>query len=273
MNKLYIIGNGFDLKHDLPSKYSDFASFCKTTNITLFEQINLLFPKISIDGLWSNFEEGLGEVKNDVLYKIFYEPYKENVRDDKFLYMVNSLQLAFRDWVKNLKVLSKDIQKHYIFNKDDCFISFNYTDLLESLYGINERQILHIHGYAKPDEEDNFVDYTFGHAQDEIKSIEPLDSFDNLSKDFKNSLKKNYKISEMEEKLKTWAKQGKSFNEIIVLGHSLNDVDDKYFVKLLQLIPNAKWYIEYFDYKDFLRKERNIVRIGLGRNIDAFVKS
>ena len=85
MNKLYIIGNGFDLKHGLPSRYSDFAEFCKKINWELYEQLTLLFPKISGESLWSNFEKGLGEVDESILRKKFYEPYKKNCSNDKFL--------------------------------------------------------------------------------------------------------------------------------------------------------------------------------------------
>lgn len=29
MSRLYIIGNGFDIAHGIPSKYSDFRDYCK----------------------------------------------------------------------------------------------------------------------------------------------------------------------------------------------------------------------------------------------------
>ncbi len=49
--KLYIIGNGFDLAHELSSRYSDFAAFCKIKNPNLFELVNLTFPNITTDSL------------------------------------------------------------------------------------------------------------------------------------------------------------------------------------------------------------------------------
>lgn len=51
----------------------------------------------------------------------------------------------------------------------------------------------------------------------------------------------------------------------LTLGHSLNNVDGKHFVKLLQLRPNTKWQIDYFDCCDYFRKKRRIYDYGIVR--------
>lgn len=271
MSKLYIIGNGFDLKHDLPSRYSDFAIFCKTNHWELFEQINMLFPKISTDGLWSNFERGLGEVDESKLRKNFYEPHEKNIRSDEFLNMYYKLNIAFREWVQNTNGMTGNLQKHYVFDETDSFISFNYTNVLETIYGI-KKQILHIHGYAKPAEKD-LANYIFGHERDEKRSSDAIDSFDYLKTDFVNGLRKDYKTDDLEETIKKWENKGSDFCDIITLGHSLDIVDGKYFVKLLQLLPNAKWHIDYFDYSDHFRKMRNVSIYGITRKEHEFIRS
>ena len=35
MSRLYIIGNGFDIAHGIPSKYSDFRDYCQRNIIGL----------------------------------------------------------------------------------------------------------------------------------------------------------------------------------------------------------------------------------------------
>ena len=37
--RLYIIGNGFDLHHDLRTSYSDFGKFLNKRNISLYDQL------------------------------------------------------------------------------------------------------------------------------------------------------------------------------------------------------------------------------------------
>lgn len=262
MRRLYIIGNGFDLKHNLPAKYSDFAKFCKSYDGELFEQINLLFPNITRDSLWSNFEEGLGEVELSKLRTNFYLNYKTDNTDDKFLNLHNSLQLAFSRWITRLKAQSFRLQKRHVFCQDDYFISFNYTDVLESLYLINNDHILHIHGYASSEENNTYTGYIFGHSKPELKINNHIDSFEYLSKDLINGLQKRYQVDLLKEQLQKWSIDRNTRDlDITALGHSLNKVDDLYFKTILEIVPNSIWHIGYYDYKDFTQKLKNVVRI------------
>ncbi len=228
----------------------------------------MLFPKISSDSLWSNFEEGLGIVDTKLLYNDFYLPHKED-REEAFLSMTNDLQIAFRNWIINLKGFTRNLQKRYILDEDDFFISFNYTDILETLYGINDENILHIHGYAEPDEQDLVSDYIFGHSNEEKHSGEDIYSFDYLEKDFVNGLRKVYQ----DNKLTCLQKSGRLCKDVIILGHSLNQVDDVYFTKIQEFVPNARWHIGYFDAQDYARKMKNIARTGISNKQFDFIRS
>ena len=83
MSKLYIIGNGFDIKHGLPSRYSDFAMYCEQNFGDLYERINKLFTKISKDkdSLWSNFKHALGLPDESVLQE-YQRTHDSDCRDD-----------------------------------------------------------------------------------------------------------------------------------------------------------------------------------------------
>lgn len=273
MSKLYIIGNGFDLKHGLPSRYSDFAKFCELTNWELFEQVNLLFPHISKDGLWSNFEEGLASFDADKLYCLFYKTYKSDKRNDGFLKLHTELKSCFRDWIISLKALTEKLQRRFVFDDNDCFITFNYTNTLEASYNIKDDRILHIHGYATPNEEEFYTDYIFGHKQPEQKSQDIIDSFDYLSKDFSNGLRKDFKVTKLSDRITNWKQEGFTFEKIVVLGHSLNEIDDDYMHKILVLLPNTPWVVEYLNLGDFYRKNSNLQRLQLPiTNVD-FIRS
>jgi len=67
--KLYIIGNGFDCFHDLPTEYVHFHRFLKKNFPDLEEQLNQYFDfKVNKDKLWSDFETDLGTFNFDMFY-------------------------------------------------------------------------------------------------------------------------------------------------------------------------------------------------------------
>ena len=81
---LYIIGNGFDLKHGIPSRYSDFAKFVNNTDLSFFQRMERFYPNLSNGDLWNNFENALGmpdykEIAKD--YKISKQK-SDTERDD-----------------------------------------------------------------------------------------------------------------------------------------------------------------------------------------------
>lgn len=258
MSNLYVIGNGFDLKHGLPSHYSDFACFIRTKNIELYNKVNELFPDITRSSLWSNFEEGLGSVDIEKL-KIMYN--QNSPQNDKFLELHNDLKLALREWVILLKSSMCNLKKYYIFNPSDCFISFNYTNTLEEVYNICNGNILHIHGYATTgNEEMLFADYIFGHKQPEETSYENIDSFDYLYKDLKNAFRKKINLDVLKNKINEW-KNVVDFEKIVILGHSINPIDDEYFNFLLTTFSDITWAIDYIDNRDLIKRFCNIKRL------------
>lgn len=266
--KLYIIGNGFDLAHELPSRYSDFAAFCKINDPNLFELVNQTFPDITTDSLWSNFEEGLGEPDPQKMQE-FYNDYSRSHIDrnkpkiDDYLDIFKSLQYEFGDWIKNISQLKLFLPKLYNFDKNDYYLTFNYTGILEFIYQLPNLRIKHIHGFAKNEDLDTYRDYIFGHGKGEEKSSENIDSYDYLSKDFKNSFSKKYNIKGLEDFLIQISQDKSNKLEIVVLGHSMNPIDDKYFKIIIERFPKAKWHIFYYDTKDCLSKIDSVSRLGI----------
>lgn len=154
-NKLFIIGNGFDLAHNLPTRFDpDFK------NIAIkYEQANFwdLYQSCEYD-MWSDFENLLGCPDFNNLEEIFYgyEPDYLSDREsdrDGIIYQVEmngNLQDALYEFADNAEKFLKNIQSKdffkYIFDSEDYYITFNYTHTLEHIYGISKGNILHIHG-------------------------------------------------------------------------------------------------------------------------------
>lgn len=61
---LYIVGNGFDLHHQIMSSYSDFGQYVKTVDAEVYDTFE---KHLSIGGDWANLEEPLGRFDVDWL--------------------------------------------------------------------------------------------------------------------------------------------------------------------------------------------------------------
>lgn len=252
--KLYILGNGFDLKHGLPTRYSDFADFCKIKDPNLYELINQTFPNITTNSLWSNFEEGLGTPDSSAI-ESDYQLLGDKSIQDYSLHFKSFIDEAFREWIISIKRLTSLLQKHYILDENSVYLSFNYTDVLETLYGIKSN-ILHIHDFAQKDEEECFTGYIFGH------SINKLDFYNNDINVFINVFAKEYKEYELNGFLCKTIHQNENV-EIIVLGHSMNQIDDKYFKFINNKYPESIWHIFYYNDIDYYSKLKSISRLNI----------
>ena len=167
---LVIIGNGFDVGHGLPSKFSDFKDWMRKNNASLYETLNR-YMDISGDW-WNDFEGNLAEFN---VPKIVNEaPRDSSPRDRKY---PPSLTYPASDYFRSLRKLISDSFVEWASSLTcesakpfvelplaDLYVSFNYTDTLERLYGIPEEKILYIHGKALRGD-----DIIFGHGKNHFE--------------------------------------------------------------------------------------------------------
>ena len=70
---LYIIGNGLDRFHDLPTSYSHFGNFIKTHDQEFYDILSNWYPTFidnqnkGVFSLWADFENGLKEIDHNIL--------------------------------------------------------------------------------------------------------------------------------------------------------------------------------------------------------------
>ena len=362
MSSLYILGNGFDLSHGLPTKYDPDLRrviekygaknrtaqlikqmyFSKTYSCDNANRRYLLDRGISEilntelqedEGLWRVFESRLGTVSKDVLNKLqdtlennedcynacvgdwrnlapnsdnegeAYEwdtAYQnlENTRDryiadfnaliDDIIDIPETINQGIEEMVKLANSLLPNTRPEFNFEQDSYFLTFNYTDTLETLYNISDNQVLHIHGRLNQ-ENPNIV---FGNMPDRItavNNIEPARGFheiedicvinttcilpqtpeawqkgmqvdhnqlyQDLVQAFNCTNKELIKQVTVED-LETFLCEAK-IDKFIIIGHSLSEVDLKYFQWLIGEFPYAKWLVSYHrcsERKEFAHK-------------------
>ncbi len=175
-NSLSIIGNGFDLMHGVPSSYYNFRD-CMGRNNELRNALELYIKK---DDLWADFEESLAYLDDEAMLGTVNDwmdslDVKDQYDDDfsatDFFMaaeaaigpaqtIMKELQKQFRKWVFTLKTSNSTKPLEDILSKQFRFINFNYTEFLETIYGITKKNIWYIHG----DRRDKNKELILGHV-------------------------------------------------------------------------------------------------------------
>jgi len=275
MNMLYIIGNGFDLWHGLPTSYKCFNCYIHRTHPREHEIIGHIFNHMDPNDLWSDFENKLGtpDIGSLVDYICNKEAKKcvEKSLDNVFF----SLKDLFKEWVEQIPMLVFN-NRFLKLDKRALFLNFNYTNTLERLYNIDSGRICYIHGNTKNNKLcnpvfghrgcDNFVENNKRLICDKLSSntrVSPCEIINGI-KDFYDSLAKEPKIISRKSERDEYGHpdnyyifQNKNFfnnvngcSDIYVLGHSLNEIDTPYFVRIYASSPNATWHVSCYDEKE-----------------------
>lgn len=163
MKHLYIIGNGFDLHHHIPSSYNDFKEWLEDNDIdTLYKVENIL--ETNEPKWWNEFETNLGKPFAVKLYaeSVAFENQPDYASDnyrDRDLYvaeyeverelggLINDLKSDFQEWASRLSAGDIGLAIK-LETMDSVFLTFNYSLTLEKLYGIPADRVKHIHGNA-----------------------------------------------------------------------------------------------------------------------------
>lgn len=159
---LVIIGNGFDLMHGVPSSYWNFQSTLGKRN----ELRENLERYLKCEDLWSNLEESLAKIDMGMMLNMVdmwldinnaYHP-EASVADFQMSIdtamlpieiIINQLPKRFRQWVNTLTIdVNKKTLKDLI-SVDAKYLNFNYTEFLETVYGVPNGNVNYIHGCRK----------------------------------------------------------------------------------------------------------------------------
>ena len=245
---LYIIGNGFDLYHGLRSRYIDFHNWLLKDHKDYVDNMQYIYPKIKDNEyeLWSDFELAL-ESNRDLLelhdhYKgqddLLSKDKQKTYAAEQIKKIINQTQPLLEEWAQSFEY--DKIEKVLPLGKNSKYITFNYTKTLEEVYNIKgEDHVLHIHGVVG---EGNIIT-GYGYDRNETPVGSPIERYSQET--IKNELTKLRKPT-----TSIWLRHSDFFEKlghittIIVIGHSLADVDRPYFEFLLQQEPSytdIKW--------------------------------
>ncbi|TWL55428.1 hypothetical protein CHCC15325_3096 [Bacillus licheniformis] len=288
MSNLFIIGNGFDIAHCLPTKYEDFhkyllenyligdASFDINSTITpdggedfdtneLVTFLNHLVSETEKDGEnWCDFEANLGRLNFDVYFdEMTYlydeeEPYRqayiyEDVAEN-FLKATLKIKDLFFEWVSIIDISEAPFKESFynlIDPERDIFMTFNYTYVLEEIYDADN--VEHIHG-----KQGEYTIIGHGDTGREFQSY-PLGTEWSLSQLY-DSLRKN--TDEVIKNKNQFFDGLRYIKNIYSYGFSFSEVDLPYIKEICRRIDTKKkiWYLSDFDCHRIRKKHEKKIR-------------
>jgi len=280
MPNLFIIGNGFDIEHGLPTEYKCFRQFLideydADENVALSEPsitighhgdeypnasevaslVSRMLVDASIDSEWNNFEESLGNFEYDEFFDLCTIQDREgdvdlwhtsnNMEDvsSSLLRAIPHLKVLFTEWIDTIKISSLR-KPRFVSIMDpnrDLFLNFNYTLTLEKIYGC--KNVCHIHGKQGSQ-------ILVGHG-DDTKDTRDSDNtyypeaISNLA-DIKQALRKD--TTKALEQNRTFFDSVANIDNVYSIGFSYNDVDLVYIKEICRQLDAKPYVWTFHDY-------------------------
>lgn len=280
MTTLYIVGNGFDLYHRLPTSFAQFRHYVRATDGDLARAIDDYLP---VDRQWSDLEVALAGLDPDDVVDtlgMFLPSYGDDEWSDAghhdFSYEVQRLTSAlsdglverFGEWVRQVPRLTAAQAMaggNYLpVDPAAWFITFNYTPTLADVYAVPASQTWHVHGRSL----DPTSRLVLGHGWiPELTPAAPTwsspapDGEDDGEGDIRIAHGRQYVEDYFRATYKETGRiieDGRAFlcslhevTQIYVLGHSLADVDLPYFVAIADHVhPHAHVWFSWYEPDD-----------------------
>lgn len=224
-------------------------------------------------GQWNNIESALGYLTFDEAFdwlddirdkdgdiNYFKTAYRNEDIASQLVIPTTTIKHLFAEWINTINLDSVEAKEDFrkLLNVQDRFLTFNYTETLEEVFGIEEDNICHIHGKQ-------YEEIFFGHGNTEDRSDYHMQKYigsqDGLS-DVNQQLRKKTEIA-LKNNLDFFDDlEEADIKELYSYGFSFSKVDNVYLKEICKRINtnNSIWYFNDFDalnhnkYKDTLRK-------------------
>lgn len=298
-NVLYILGNGFDLMHRVPSSYYNFRDTLGKNNSLRYMLENFL----TVEDVWSDLENAVAHfnvaaMSDESVVDMWLDingaydedggaaEYFMSVEEaaNPMITIATELPRRFRKWVETLSVGTADRPLHSMF-RNGKVLNFNYTEFVEKLYGVSKENVCYIHGCrvkekGKPREPlilGHYLGASAGAYNDVGREKSRLRGFRRfyvetareyvvncISQYDENLTKDTQKIIKSHEGFFTDLRGAQT---VIVIGHSYSQTDWDYFLKIRSGADNsAKWYFSCYGLRDLINLGQLLSVLGIPKS-------
>jgi hypothetical protein len=300
MKRLYVIGNGFDLHHNLRTSYFDFARYLKAQYNDIYKALEeyVSYPE-NDESLWARFEENLANLDSEGILSEHSDRLPDyssdefhdrdryvfpDIMEEHFEMLTSGLFSAFTHFIQEVEYLASSSEKKIDIDSEALYLTFNYTQTLEKLYKIPESKIVYIHNSAfmgadniilghgidpetfqdiKPEPPDNLTpaELEEWYIQNDDYEYSYDEGKQNLMRYFEVTYKPTKQII---DQYSDFFKGLKDIEEIIVLGHSISSVDIPYFEEIIKWVkPQVKWIVSYYNPIEWKRHRHTLSKLGV----------
>jgi hypothetical protein len=230
--------------------------------------------------LWNELETNLANIDEDVIIEngvnvdMDLESGDVGIKDTLYQYFsdeysyIERLAKYLKQWVRTIKIRDTKKESSLITN-EAVYITFNYTAVLENVYGISPSKITHIHGSLRQYD----IEPVLGHGNQErieriLEKIEEAERLfdekcssicrvveDYYERTFKDVNRYSIRLPMLD---------AKTIDEICVIGHSLAGVDRAYFNRIDNMTSGKlNWKVYYYRSEEKERLRNNLIDAGI----------
>jgi Bacteriophage abortive infection AbiH len=302
IGKLIVVGNGFDLYHGIQSSYLRFRDFVKKNDPDVYTALEK-YLYLQGDNEWNQFEKNMANLDADELLdemrmylgdqggdwkdSMYHEFQYETGRVTEML--GEKMKQLFLKWILQLDIKHNSNSPRLLMPKNQLYLNFNYTKSLEKLYAISDKNIFYIHGRALDENSQIVLGHGWGNYEKatdpkEITYEDFVDGDYATEEDWQYTEAKGYIINYFRDnyknapaiikKNKGFFKKLRRIKEIYVMGHSMTEVDWKYFEAISSNIKadKVKWTISYYKKDDIENCKKTLELAGIDLNLVRFKK-
>lgn len=280
-DKLYIIGNGFDLHHGLKTSYVNFRdNYAKSKTHFWHRLLETYGDALNRDMWWWNFEEMLGKVDYQHLMNSINGVALGSIKIKNIL--GNEVPVSIGEWIQIVEKTAKP-EKMMSLDTDALFFTFNYSLLLEKVYGIEGNNVWHIHNslidYNHGENPIVGHDYSFSQLTIQLadyKKAHPNTRgvfVDRVIDEIANEAKKaKDRISLSEDR---FAELYYNIKHYVIMGFSFNEIDMPYIEEIVKVngdIHCADWEVYWYSVGEANLFLERLQKLGIKEKKIAFKK-
>lgn len=275
MNRLLIVGNGFDLHHKMKTTLWNYRNYLMNNGYADIVACREEGSEFDVSELWNDLESALGLLNYESAY-CYLLPYNDENWSDSahhdFQYEVKrmtnywpGIQMQLAPWIRSIRYTKSDENLFDIVDESSLFMSFNYTNTLEVLYGVPKDGICYIHGDASVTDElvlghrndSYYPEWNDGNPDEDIRLLEAGEIMEN------HRLETMKEIEDIIEKNQDFFELVSDINEVYVIGLSYNEVDRMYLDEIHKRNQRIKWFFNWYSQEDFREIPKYAKRIGI----------
>lgn len=258
--KLHIVGNGYDLRCGLRTRYADFGKFVRTVDEPFWNDLSWVFR----DGLWSDFESALGELPSSELSRLpktaatfgspsFWDSEQERLLWESEARILSNLTEGgccrlrglLGRWIQSIDVNDAIDKGPIVDDASSLYFTFNYTMTLESLLHVPRERVLHVHGSAESGP------LFFGHGGAPETLLRRPAGADYSGQAESEELRAEFilltrkPVSDCLKRAEGFFTDLRDVTAVEVVGFSFSEVDSRYVGALARAMPGCRTWTVY----------------------------